>query len=319
MLVAVNVFRILFALMFALATRLNACDMCAQYCTCETRPATRGVFAGVFEQFTHFGTLQEDGDRAANPIGQYLDSSITQFIIGDQFTDWCSAQLNLPFIYRGFRRPEGFNVERGSLAGIGDMSLLGNVRVYRRVTENDTILVGLTGGVKFPTGSSGRLREEINEIIIPGAPESGIHGHDLALGSGSYDGVVGANVFGRWKRFFGSAQLQYAIRSAGSIDYRYANDLTWNGGPGAFLWFHRDGELALQCNVSGESKGKDKFRGETAEDTAVTIVYIGPELMFSWKEKLRCECGADLPVVRDNSAFQIVPDYRLHAAATWRF
>jgi hypothetical protein len=319
MLGAMRILSAVFALVLAFALRVRACDMCGQYCTCETRPVERGVFAGAFEQFTHFGTLQEQGDRVANPAGQYLDSSITQLIIGDQFTDWCSVQINLPFIYRAFRRPEGFNVERGGLGGIGDMSLLGNARVYRRATENDTVLVWLTGGVKFPTGSSSRLREELNEIVVPGAPESGIHGHDLALGSGSYDGIVGGGVLGRWKRLFANAQVQYAIRSTGDLGYHYANDLTWNGGPGLFLWFHRDGELALQCNVSGETKGKDRFRGEAAEDTAVTIVYIGPEITFAWKEKLRCECGADLPVVRENSALQIVPDYRLRAAATWRF
>src|SRR5206468_11511093 len=49
----------------------------------------------------------------------------------------------------------------------------------------------LLTGIKFPTGGSSRLAEEFHEIEIPGAPESGIHGHDLTLGTGSYDGIFG--------------------------------------------------------------------------------------------------------------------------------
>ena len=57
----------------------------------------------------------------------------------------------------------------------------------------------------------------------------GIGGHDLALGSGSYDGIVGTGIYGRWKRGFVTASLQYAIRSEGDFQHQYANDLTWMG------------------------------------------------------------------------------------------
>ena len=49
-------------------------------------------------------------------------------------------------------------------------------------------------GVKFPTGSTSRLREETQEGAGQEGPiASGIHGHDLTLGSGSYDGLVGTS------------------------------------------------------------------------------------------------------------------------------
>ena len=41
------------------------------------------------------------------------------------------------------------------------------------------------GGAKFPSVDSNRLKEEFHEIEIEGAPESGIHVHDLTLGTGS--------------------------------------------------------------------------------------------------------------------------------------
>lgn len=86
--------------------------------------------------------------------------------------------------------------------------------------------------MKFPTGSSRRLKEEFNEVEIEGAPLSGIHGHDLALGSGSYDAVLGAGVFTRYRSAFFQASVQYTVRTTGSYDYRYANDVSFDLGPG---------------------------------------------------------------------------------------
>lgn len=55
------------------------------------------------------------------------------------------------------------------------------------------------------------------------------------------------------------------------------------------------------------------------DDTAVTSVYLGPQLNFTWSGKLSAQLGADLPVSIVSSGEQIVPDYRVRAALTWRF
>lgn len=153
----------------------------------------------------------------------------------------------------------------------------------------------------------------------PVGPPSGIHGHDLALGSGSYDGIVGTAIFGRWQRFYASSGINYAIRSRGDFNYRYANDLGWFFKPGGYLWLTHEGTLGLELALTGEDKGKDDLAGVAAEDTGMTSVFIGPELSFTWKENLSAELGVEFPVVNDNTALQCVPDYRIKAALTWRF
>ena len=55
------------------------------------------------------------------------------------------------------------------------------------------------------------------------------------------------------------------------------------------------------------------------EDSAETIVYLGPQINFTWGSKLSAQLGADLPVSIDNSGLQVVPDYRVHCAFIWRF
>jgi hypothetical protein len=300
---------------------VRACDICAIYSAAEARGvAGQGFFAGVAEQYTHFGDEQEDGASVPNPTGQYMNSSISQLFAGYNISQRAAVQFNAPLIYRSFKRPEGFTIQHGTESGLGDVSLTGSYLIVRELSKDEsTLLWSVIGGVKFPTGSTDRLKEEFNEVEIPGAPESGIHGHDLTLGSGSYDGIVGSTVYYRWKRFFFGASVQYAIRTEGAFDYHFANDLTWSGGPGALLFLSEEFTLSLQANVSGETKGRDTFQGELAEDTGVTAVYLGPEFTFTWQDKLSAELGADLPVSIDNTALQVVPSYRIHAAFTWRF
>ena len=310
----------LYVLSSAVTAPVVACDLCSIYSATQARGEVgEGLYAGLAEQFSHFATVQVDGRKVSNEAGQYLDSSISQLFAGYNLNNRFGVQFNLPVIYRSFKRPEGFEINRGTESGIGDVSLIGNFLAYRTLTENFTFSWSVLGGIKFPTGSTDRIKEEFNELEVPGAPESGIHGHDLTLGTGSFDGIVGTGIFTRWRRLFLTANAQYAIRSKGDFDYQFANDLTWSGGPGVYLALGHKYTLALQAVVSGEHKDSDTFQGASADDTGVTAVYLGPQLNFTWSSKLSAHVGADLPISIDNTALQTVPDYRVRAAVNWRF
>jgi hypothetical protein len=299
---------------------LSACDLCAVYSAAEAHGEIgRGVYAGVAEQFTHFATLQEDGHKVPDEVGQRLDSSITQIFAGYNFNSRVGVQLNVPLISRSVRRPEGFAIDSGTESGLCDILLTSHLNAYRYEAMDWTFSWNLLGGIKLPTGDSGRIAEELDEVEVPGAPESGIHGHDLTLGSGSVDGLVGSSVYARWKRLFIGASVQYTIRTEGDYNYQFANDLTWSGGPGVLLALKDDYTISLQANCTGETKGKDTFDGEKAADTGITAVYLGPEIVATWKDKLSAELGLDLPVLINNTALQLVPDYRVRAALTWHF
>lgn len=298
-----------------------ACDLCAIYRAEAAKSNNPGLHLGVFEQYTHFGTMQQDGHKVDNPADQKLDSSITQFIIGYEFSDRFGVQLNAPYINRTFRRPTPTgSIDSGTESGLGDLSLTAHYRILQHTTEDTLVVWNALGGIKFPTGSTTRLKEELSETEPdPGVPASGIHGHDLALGSGSYDGIVGTSVFASWERLFMTAALQYSIRSRGDYDYRYANDLAWHFKPGGYLYLSHTSSVGLQLALSGEDKGKDDLAGVTAEDTGMTSIFLGPELSYTWKEHLSAELGAEFPVLSNNTALQLVPDYRIKAAVSWRF
>jgi hypothetical protein len=99
------------------------CDLCGCYSAREARITKPGLYVGVFEQFTHYGTLQEDGREVDNEFGQYMDSSITQILFGCQFGDRLTLQMNLPLIHRPYRRLEGETVEEGNESGLGAVEI----------------------------------------------------------------------------------------------------------------------------------------------------------------------------------------------------
>src|SRR5512136_132659 len=131
---------ILLAFLAVAAPMAAACDLCAIYAAGHARGEIgRGLFAGAAEQFTHFGTLQEDGHEVPNPTGQFLDSSITQVLLGYNFTERFGLQFNAPIIYRSFLRPEVVGLERGTESGLGDVSLTASYLVFEHLTMDSTL------------------------------------------------------------------------------------------------------------------------------------------------------------------------------------
>lgn len=298
----------------------SACDSCAIYSAMEAQgESATGWSVALAQQYTYFGTTQVDGDEVPNLADQHLDSTIIQAVAGYSFTPRLSVQLNLPYIYRSYTRPEGFQTDKGVEQGIGDMSLIGRFVILREDEMKTTFTWNAMAGLKLPTGSASRIKEEFNEVEVPGAPESGIHGHDLALGSGSWDGVIGTSGYYRYERAFATASVQYSLRTEGDYDYRYANALSWEAGVGAYLLLEHQGTLAVELLVSGDYKKTDTFQGEDAEDTGMNAIYLGPKIIGTWGTGLSADIGVDLPVRLQNTAFQTVPDLRVHSGITWRF
>jgi hypothetical protein len=327
-----------------------ACDICAIYTAAELGPTRTGPRIGVAEQFSYFSTWKEGSTTVPNP-GERLQSSITQVFAGYGLTPRIEAQVNLPIIARWWRRVEEGSLTSGSESGIGDLSALARVIAFDTVGERGLLRFSLLGGLKFPTGNPDRLEEEsaedhgsveeppdedvphehddalghrsaVREVVLHNGEshdESGIHGHDLALGTGSVDGVVGGDLFASYDRFFWTTSAQYVLRTEGAFGYRYANELTWLGGPGYYVYLDDDMTVGAQAVLTGETKGKDTLDGVKLDDTGITALYVGPSLRVSWGTSLAGEIIADLPVIQNVTSLQIVPDYRIRGAIVWRF
>ena len=68
-------------LFLAGAVAAPACDLCSIYnVNAAEGTRSKGFSFSVAEQFTHFGTLQENGRAVANPTHQYLSSLVSQVL-----------------------------------------------------------------------------------------------------------------------------------------------------------------------------------------------------------------------------------------------
>lgn len=327
----------------------SACDLCSVYCSVEShKPVAKRFQIGFAEQFTEYGTIKTEGHTIENEMHQRMNSSISQLFGVYDFSDRVGLQLTLPYISRRFARVEGEGLERGTEAGIGDMSIIARILAVQMRDEDLLFNLHLTGGVKLPTGNTDRLREELEEhhatsdddlvledshdhtehsVVRHGDEDHGdmmmesvVHGHDLALGSGSVDLPLGFSILVEKGSAFLKGGLSYTVRTRGDHEYEYADDLMWNVGPAYYMRREQASSVALRVALSGEHKGKDTGRGGVRQDdTGTSSVFIGPELIVSMKETLSLEAGLDLPLDINNTGTQAVADYRLRAGISYVF
>jgi hypothetical protein len=326
------------ALMAAAAAQ--ACELCAIYSADSARgQSSQGFLFTMSEMFVESGRLQIDGEEIDFPGGDHLTSSITHLVPTWNFSSRVGVSVSVPLVYRSFRRtdvrrfPGGqvFVTEEGTEFGLGDMSLIGRLNVLQKAEMDYAVVVNLLGGVKFPTGDTDRIRDEVEQAQIfdnlVGVPHedplghslSSVHQHDISAGSGSYDGVLGITANTRWKRWIFNAQFQYYIRTPGESGFEYGDELMVSGGPGAYLLLQDSFTLLLQANAGYETRARDTLLGRKSDRTGLTAWYMGPQLAFTWGEHFAANAGIDIPLRIANNGFQNVPDYRVHGGLSVRF
>jgi hypothetical protein len=320
----------------------HACELCAVYNASNARSEfTQGLVFAAAEQFTHFGTEQLDGKEVVRPDPDRLDSSITHWVLGYNMSPRVGLSFSLPMIYRSFRRsdlrfsltePPAPYTEGGSNLDLGDVALLGRWTALAKRTMQYDVLLNALAGVKFPTGDTDRLKDEVqqsqifNALLPPGTPHdplahstSSVHQHDLSPGSGSFDGIFGLTLNTRWKRWLFNAQFQYALRSEGEATFQYGDDLLITCGPGRYLLADEHFTLSLQAIAVYESLARDRLLDTTSDRTGSTGWYFGPLINLTWGGHFAANAGVDVPLSITANGFQAVPDYRVHAGVSWRY
>jgi hypothetical protein len=326
----------------------HACDLCGIYSAVQFDSPIEGSFRlGAAEQFTYLNRIQRDGHYVDNVDHQYLKSSVTQVVGSYDANEATTFQVALPVIARDYRRIEDGSPQTGSTSGIGDISLVANYVPVRYAEGESLVRWRVFGGLELPTGDAHLLGEEATpHHEAPVAPEgdghtdehdehmvqkhggmdhetgaeNAIHGHDLALGSGSWDVPFGTGLILQQGRYIVQGDAQYTIRTEGAYDYTYANDWVWSASTGRYLHVSDDAQVSLRARLSGQYKGKDTGKGGVQyEDTAMNTTFIGPELTALSNHSWLGVLGWDVPLNTNNSDLQITPSWRVRAALTYRF
>jgi hypothetical protein len=319
-----------------------ACDLCAVY-SADNAEGQRdaGLILNVSEAFTPFGTVLLNNEEISGSHQDFRDTSVTHIVPGYNFNSWLGLNLNLPLVYHHFQRSEvrySFGAppvvgrESGTIFEPGDLSLITRWTVFERSSMRFGVTMNLLAGVKFPTGDTERIRDEVSQTQIydalapPGVPHdplghsiSGVHPHDLSPGSGSFDGIFGLTARTRWKRWFLAAQFQYYLRTEGESGYEYGDELMLSGGPGFYLLLADSFSLNLQANASYDRMRRDELLGRSSDQTGFTAWYFGPQIGLTAGSRFSAAAGVDVPLHITANGLQNVPDYRVHVSLGWRF
>lgn len=310
-----------------------SCDICSVYSRHHEDPAKSGFYTGMFVQSTQYDTLQLDGRDLSESTGESLESQHLQTVLGYRINERWRIQGNIPMTKRTFTRNHDGERKSGSVSGLGDTTVLADVQLLDQTEErtHDGWLVSLFGGVELPTGNSDELAEELehHEAEAKRSPEHGterhlesasaIHGHELVLGSGSYDLLFGAAASYSRARFGLKTRLQYVKRTEGNFDYRFGDEVTFALEPSFDVLHSGDQALRLGLSVIGENKRQDRLRGESVEATDASLWYAGPTVGYSLTRRINAEFNLDFPVSTRGDGLQLFPDRRLRIAAIARF
>src|SRR5438132_5852166 len=211
------------AILLVSLSSTRACELCAIYNAANALgQSSGGFFVSVAEQFVAYRTTQFEGQEVIVSNPSYLDSSLTHLVAGYNFSSSFGLNVNVPIGYFSFRRtdlrysttgPPVVFTEKGTEFGLSDAALIGRVTAFQKSTTQYGLIVNLLGGVKFPTGETERIKDEVAQarvfesLLPPGTPHdplghsiTSVHEHQLALGSGSYDGIFGLTANARYRR-----------------------------------------------------------------------------------------------------------------------
>jgi hypothetical protein len=278
---------------------------------------------GLSHQFTHYeSNVKPLGNP--NAPGQHVESNVSQVFANYLATDRLFLQINVPLIYRSFRRVSFGQVEEGTEKGLGDISGLVKWRFLESYRERTTNVFDFYLGAKLPTGSSDRLQDELPQtnsgLLRHGGPGGSlISGDLLALGTGSVDGILGSSWLYQLDRWLFLSNLQYQVRGTGSYDYRLGNDLQVTLSPGRYLILEDDRTLSTGLRLSGEWKESNTLDGILVPQSSEQQIFVGGFAQFTVGDATFFSGSLEFPVSNESPDEEVVPRYRVQATVSVRF
>jgi hypothetical protein len=324
------------ALATLLVVRTEACETCAVYSPPELRNLLSGEhdYNAKLNWFTRYSKLDVrlNGTSEEPNMGEEIDSYINQLSLEYVVTPKLKAQISVPYLHRDFKRLQDDVLVSDDESGIGDISVLGKYRICKTEKNDTSFMVTLLAGIKTPTGDSDRLGEadhheepgsahghDAEESTGPGGEseghaESAISGHDVALGSGSWDVFGGIKAEWAANNWLADLMAQYYLRTEGDFNYELADDLYVSADVGRILVQESDFAMSLRGGILGEFRDADKQNGVKINHTALDSWYAIVTAAAAWQAFIG-ELGVDFALDQDSGDATLVPDERFRISA----
>ena len=235
-----------------------------------------------------FGLFQKS-EGGGNELNAWTVPAIFSYAL---VTD-ATLTLTVPYINKQLETPGViFNA-----SGIGDISLIGKYRFYRRDLPFGRDQFALIGGLEFPSGST----SEGPGIKVAPA---------LQLGSGGVDGIVGVAAGTTRRSYSIEGSLRGKINSEAK-DFQFGNALLYD----LYLayqtypeWPTPPAQLNFSVEFNGRTSADNEVEGRKV-DTGGTVLFISPGVQYIVNTNLLFETGVQIPIVNDFPSGRLEPDF----------
>lgn len=275
-----------------------------------------GFTLGSFRvRVTREATLKGGTETIADPQDRALTTFEEDFTLVYGATRDLTLAATIPIVERRLR----FNSPTGerktiSASGLGDLTLAGAYRFFRRDVERGTTQFSLLGGLKLPTGAT-----DIEDADLPqltGTAETRLP-PSLQLGSGSVDGIVGLAGFHNIDRLSFYADVQGKLNTEGAQDFRAGNRLFYDLSVDYVLLPGRNMFVILELN--GVVTARAEQAGRTVTDSGGHLLFLSPGIQYLPIPPLILEAGVQIPIYRDLNGRQLAPDWSVVVGLRYLF
>ena len=272
-------------------------------------PNARVLFEGfslIVPEFrvTRATDLLRDGEKVDDPLDRELTVFQERLTGVHALTRDLSLALSLPIVQKtlNFTAPDGWRATIRS-SGIGDLSLVGAYRFYRRDVPRGSTQFSFIGGLKFPTGSSTQTDSDVPALT--GGTSTRIP-RDLQPGTGSVDGIVGVGGFQNFDRlsFYGSLQGKLNTEADG---FKFGNRLHYDFTTEYVLFKERN--LLLNLELNGVYEARAKERGNDVPNSGGNSIFISPGIQYLPIPQLVLQGSVQLPILQDLKGTQLGTDF----------
>jgi hypothetical protein len=316
------------ALCASISPRLSACEACANYAAPSTLGGDNDSWHMSF--FSRYSVMDQriDGTDTLSDNGEEIKSWYNIATLGYSVSPSVHLDVSLPILSRDFTQLEGGQLVSGSESGIGDLNLRANWTAHLNKGADSAQALTLIAGIKAPTGDTDRLDdgsghheedESSHDTMGDGHHgASAISGHDLTLGSGSWDVIAGIDWQHEQEAYFTGIRALYYLRTEGDHDYQFSDDFFVTAHIGRILMTKDDCSLSGRIGLSGEFRDADEQNGEKIEHTDLESIYGTGTLTATHKAWI-AELGVDIPIRQHVADVTLVPEFRTRAAIGVQF
>ncbi|MFV2008129.1 MAG: transporter, partial [Longimicrobiales bacterium] len=270
--------------------------------------------ARTFVNFFGREGLFRDGEEVADPMLRDVSVFVQPLVVLPYaITPMWTTRVIVPVVRKSmdFTTPANARQSYGT-TGVGDVIVDTKWVFFSKNRLGGTTRIGIEGGVKIPSGSTGAS-----------LPDGSLAPRPLQVGSGSWDFPFKA-LFTMTQGHFGlTGNAGYRINTA-SEGFRAGNVFSYDVAVGLrFMpWVYRslrDKSLVAYLELNGEVGQKSELDGAPNPDSGGHVLFLSPDIQWIPAPWLLFEGSVQFPIVQSLNGTQLQYDTRFQLGTRVRF